>query len=187
MLQRVPDELLNWSPSARMICDVSRHRTATADDRSSGRARLPPRWFIKTAWVVHRAIFNVSRGRVGLRRPNPGKFGMMRLHTIGRRSGRKRAAIVAYFEDGPNLVAMAMNGWGDPPPAWWLNLRASPRVTVDLPGGQRVVRAREAVGTERERLWARFSDFGDGSDLDALARRRSRETPVVILEPEDSE
>jgi hypothetical protein len=42
----------------------------------------------------------------------------MRLTTIGRRTGRAGAVIVGYFEDGPNLVAMAMNGWGDPEPAW---------------------------------------------------------------------
>ena len=73
---------------------------------------MPPRWFIRTAWYVHRVIYRVSRGRLGLTRPKPGKFGMMRLHTVGRRSGHERVAIVAYFADGPNLVTMAMNGWG---------------------------------------------------------------------------
>ena len=34
----------------------------------------------------------------------------------------------------PNLVAMAMNGWGDAEPAWWLNLQAHPDATVDLDG-----------------------------------------------------
>jgi F420H(2)-dependent quinone reductase len=42
----------------------------------------------------------------------------MRLHTVGRRTGRTRAVIVGYFEDGPNLVTMAMNGWADAEPAW---------------------------------------------------------------------
>ena len=48
----------------------------------------------------------------------------MRLTTIGRRSGRTRAVIVGYFEDGTNLVTMAMNGWRSAEPAWWLNLQA---------------------------------------------------------------
>ena len=39
---------------------------------------------------------------------------MMRLTTVGRRSGQERKAILGYFEDGPNLVTMAMNGWGEP-------------------------------------------------------------------------
>jgi F420H(2)-dependent quinone reductase len=52
---------------------------------------------------------NVSRLR--LQRPvNGHKFGMMRLTTIGRRSGRTQLAIVGYYEDGPNLGTLAMNG-----------------------------------------------------------------------------
>lgn len=108
---------------------------------------------------------------------------MMRIHTVGRRSGRERVAIVAYFEDGSNLVTMAMNGWGDPPPAWWLNLKSHPRATVDLPSGHRSVSAREAEGSERDRLWGRFRELESGSDLDALASLRSHPTPIVVLEP----
>jgi F420H(2)-dependent quinone reductase len=75
-----------------------------------------------------------------------------------------------------------MNGWGEGEPAWWLNLQAHPEATVDLRGGQRAVRARAATGAERDRLWARWHEIGDG-DLDAYAARRSTETAVVVLEP----
>ena len=161
--------------------------TSQRDAADAGEpAKVPPRWFIRAAWSVHRAIYRVSAGRWGLARPRPGKYGMMRLHTVGRRSGRERVAIVAYFEDGPDLVTMAMNGWGDPPPAWWLNLLANPEAAVDLRDGRRLVSAREATGADRDRLWARFRELGDGSDLDALARLRSRETPVVVLTPSES-
>ena len=98
--------------------------------------KLPPRWFIRTAWVGHRALYRVTRGRVGLARPTEGgRFGMLRLHAIGRRSGQERIVILGYYEDGPNLVTLAMNGWGDPPPAWWLNLAANPDARVDLVDG----------------------------------------------------
>jgi deazaflavin-dependent oxidoreductase (nitroreductase family) len=108
----------------------------------------------------------------------------MRLHTVGRRSGRPRVAIVGYYEDGPNLVTLAMNGWAESEPDWWLNLQAQPDVTVDLPGGSRNVRARVASGEERERLWATVWDYpGWGADIDGLASRRSKETAVVVLEP----
>lgn len=107
----------------------------------------------------------------------------MRLHTVGRHSGKERVAILAYVEDGENLVTMAMNGWGDLPPAWWLNLQARPVAVVDLPDGRRHVRASEATGAERERLWSVFAELDNDIDLDALAHRRSRETPVVILAP----
>lgn len=118
---------------------------------------------------------------MGLWRPKPNGWGALRLTTIGRRSGAERSVMVGYFEDGPNLVTMAMNGWGEGEPSWWLNLQANPDVEVDLVGGHRLVTGRAAVGEERERLWARWQQIDN--DLDVLADRRSTETAVVILEP----
>ena len=143
--------------------------------------RLPPRWFIRVFWVAHRRLYRMTSGRVGLWRPKPGKWGALRLTTIGRRTGREHAVMVGYFEDGANLVTLAMNGWGDADPAWWLNLQAHPDAEADLPDGPRPVRARAARGDERERLWSRWREID--RDLDAYAARRSRETAVVILEP----
>jgi deazaflavin-dependent oxidoreductase (nitroreductase family) len=147
--------------------------------------RTPPRFVIRIAWMLHRTAYRLTGGRFGLSRPETGsKFGMLRLATVGRRSGQPRIAIVGYFEDGPNLVTLAMNGWGRSEPAWWLNLQAQPDTTVGLADGSRAVRARAATGAERDRLWARFADFpGWGDDIDALATRRSTETAVVVLEP----
>ena len=105
----------------------------------------------------------------------------MCLNAVGRRTGRLRPVIVGYFEDGPNLITMAMNGWGDPEPAWWLNLQAHPEITVDLVDGRRQVTGRAARGDARERLWARWQEID--KNLDGFAARRSRETAVVILAP----
>ena len=76
---------------------------------------------------------------------------------------------------------MAMNGWGDTEPAWWLNLQAHPDVTVDLVDGPRQVTGRQAQGEERERLWDRWRQID--RNLDAYAARRSMQTAVVVLEP----
>ena len=143
--------------------------------------RLPPRWFVRLAWFTHRRLYRLSRGRVGLWRPKPDGWGTMRLTTIGRRSGREHSVMVGYFEDGPDLVTMAMNGWGEGEPAWWLNLQAHPDIEVDLKDGRRLVTGRAAVGDERDRLWARWREIDD--NLDAFAARRSGETAVVVLEP----
>ena len=105
----------------------------------------------------------------------------MPLTTIGRRTGREHPVIVGYFEDGPNFVTLAMNGWGDGEPAWWLNLQAHPGVRADLADGPRLVSSRAAVGEERDRLWGRWREID--KNLDAYAALRSMETAVVILEP----
>lgn len=145
---------------------------------------LPPRWFIRSAWVAHKALLGVTRDRVGLSTPTRnGKFGMLRLHTVGRHSGKPRAVVLGYIEDGDNLVTLAMNGWAPPDPGWWLNLKARPEAEADLVGGKRVVVAREATGEERERLWAVLRGVSGYGELDALAARRGRETAVVVLSP----
>jgi deazaflavin-dependent oxidoreductase (nitroreductase family) len=105
----------------------------------------------------------------------------MRLTTVGRRSGLERSVILGYLEDGPNLVTLAMNGWGEGEPAWWLNLQAHPQAQVRLADGTRAVRAHAATGSERDRLWERWRALE--GDLDGYARRRSTETAVVVLEP----
>jgi F420H(2)-dependent quinone reductase len=149
---------------------------------AGGKARVPPRWFVVTAWHVHRWIVRRSRGRKGLWPPRPGKWGALRLTTTGRRSGQPRSVIVGYYEDGDNLVTMAMNGWGAPEPAWWLNLRARPEAVVELAGGiRRDVLGRAAVGAERDRLWQRWRELDE--KLDGFAARRPHETAVVVLEP----
>ena len=105
----------------------------------------------------------------------------MRLTTVGRRTGRERSVMVGYFEDGPDLVTMAMNGWGEGEPAWWLNLQANPEAHVELVDGERDVIARVATDEEQHRLWQEWTEVN--RKLDEFAVRRTNGTAVVILEP----
>jgi deazaflavin-dependent oxidoreductase (nitroreductase family) len=148
---------------------------------STSKPRLPPRWFIRIAWYVHRGLYRLTRGRLGLWRPKPDGWGALRLTTVGRRSGQERSVIVGYFQDGANLVTWALNGWGEGEPAWWLNLQAQPAARVEMREGPRLITGRAAQGEERQRLWARWQEID--KNLDAYAARRSTETAVVVMEP----
>jgi deazaflavin-dependent oxidoreductase (nitroreductase family) len=150
---------------------------------TTSRQWMPPRWFVRTAWVLHRALYSLSRGRFGLRQPASSQWGMLRLRTTGRRTGKERWAILGYIWDGPNLVTPAMNGWADPEPGWLLNLQAHPDAVVELPEGTREVVARVAEGDERGRLWARLVALGSSAYTDEMEARRGRETAIVVLEP----
>ena len=121
---------------------------------------------------------------MAIRTPTETRWGMLRLRTTGRRSGKERIAILGYIVDGPSLVTPAMNGWADPEPAWLLNLQANPSATIEMPDGtRRDVTARMAMGDERERLWRELVDLGTAAYTDANAALRSRETAIVVLEP----
>ena len=146
----------------------------TADQERT--ATIPPR-----AVRAHRLgaaprppIGSAGGGSASRDRRPASRFGMMRLTTVGRRSGQPRVAIVGYYEDGPNLVTLAMNGWADAEPAWWLNLQAQPDTIVELKDGPRAVRARVAAGPERERLWAELPR------LPRLGRRHRRPRCAAI-------
>lgn len=146
--------------------------------------KLPPAWFKHLFWRVHRWLHRASGGRFLWTPANKRGWGAMGLTTTGRRSGRPRTVIVGYIEDGSKVVTMAMNGWDEGHPAWWLNLEANPDATVRLPRQPpRLVRARAAAGDERERLWERWSEIDEG--LDGYAASRSTTTPVVVLEPRE--
>jgi len=146
--------------------------------------RLPPPWVVHAAWRVHRALYRLSGGRFLWTTSNKRGWGALRLTTIGRKSGQERSVIIGYLDDGPNLVTLAMNGWDEGDPSWWLNLEAEPDATVRLSGQDpRPVHARRAVGEERERLWTRWAAVDKA--LDSYAAGRSTQTPVVVLEPRD--
>jgi F420H(2)-dependent quinone reductase len=159
----------------------------TAVDTTQKAPPKVPRWLVRTIWIVHRSLFRVTRGRIGLRPATSAQWGMLRLRTVGRHTGKSRVAIVGYIQDGPNLITPAMNGWAQPEPAWWLNLQAHPEATVELLDGPRKVTARAAVGEERARLWKRFVELGSSAFTDASAALRSGETALVILEPRPHE
>jgi deazaflavin-dependent oxidoreductase (nitroreductase family) len=142
----------------------------------------PPPWFVHTAWRVHRALYRLSGGRFLWTPSNKRGWGSLRLTTVGRKSGQERSVIIGYLEDGPNLVALAMNGWDEGRPAWWLNLEAHPDAVIRLADEQpRPVSARLSTGEERERLWQRW--VAVDPRIDVFASGRSTTTPVIVLEP----
>lgn len=154
-------------------------RSSTADAPS-----LPPKWFQHAFWRVHRLLHRLSGGRFLWTPASKRGWGALGLTTTGRRSGRQRNVIVGYLDDGPNLVTLAMNGWDEGHPDWWLNLEANPDATVRLVHERpRPVRARAVSGAERDRLWRRWAEIDPG--LDTFASGRRADTPVVVLEPRE--
>ena len=153
--------------------------TSNSDTPVSG--FLPPRWFIRAAWKIHKALYRWSGGRFGLRVSRSDRQGLAYLTTTGRRTGVERGVMIGYFEEDNGVVTMAMNGWGAPEPAWWLNLQAQPGATLAMAGGATIsVVGRRAVGEERDRLWECWRQLDNG--LDGFAARRPTETDVVVLD-----
>ena len=66
-------------------------------ERETRPPRLPPRWFVRCAWLVHRGLYRVTAGRIGLWRPKGNRWGAMRLTAAGRRTGRRHSVMIGYL------------------------------------------------------------------------------------------
>ncbi len=128
--------------------------------------------------ALHRLLYRVSGGRIGGRIWD---LPVVLLTTTGRRSGKLRTVPLCSLRDGDDVVVIASYGGLDQPPAWWLNLEASPDAELVTGRERRAVTARNADPAERTRLWAELTARAPGY-LD-YERRTSREIPVVILQP----
>src|SRR5688500_5373927 len=73
--------------------------------------------------------FRANGGRVGA--PFAG-VDMLLLTTTGAKSGEQRTTPLVYTRDGDRLVIIASMGGAPKHPAWFLNLRANPRVTLEV-------------------------------------------------------
>jgi deazaflavin-dependent oxidoreductase (nitroreductase family) len=143
--------------------------------------KLPPAWFQHLFWRGHRALYRILGDRVLWTPASKRGWGAMHVTTLGRRSGERRSVILGYIEDESRPVVLAMNGWDEGLPAWWLNLETNPEAVVRLKGQpMRGARARRVERDERVRLWQRWATIDEG--LDAYAASRSAETPVVVFE-----
>jgi deazaflavin-dependent oxidoreductase (nitroreductase family) len=138
-----------------------------------------PLWRI---WEVgtsgHTALYKLSGGRIGGRSQGAP---VALVESVGRKSGKRRTHPLICTPDGDNLVVIASKGGIDKHPAWYLNLMANPETNAWWKGKKRRVRAREAEGEERERLWKQM--VAAYRPYESYQRRTDRRIPVVVLEP----
>ena len=102
------------------------------------------------------------------------------LTTTGRKSGDPRTAPLIYGTDGETLLLVASKGGADAPPAWYLNLEASPEVEVQLKGERFRAHARTASPGEKSRLWKTM--VAEWPAYDEYQQKTDRVIPVVVLE-----
>jgi F420H(2)-dependent quinone reductase len=127
---------------------------------------------------LHKGVYRLTGGKVGGR---IGKAPVLLLTTTGRKSGQPRTQPLLYTRAGDRYAVIASKGGAPQHPLWYLNLQANPRAEVRVGRETRQVRARDAQGEERERLWRALADLNSG--YDRYAQKTSRRIPVVVLEP----
>ena len=128
---------------------------------------------------VHKRVYRLTGGKVG---GKIGKMPVLLLTTTGRKSGRPRTQPLLRAPAGDGYAVIASKGGAAQHPLWYLNLKANPQAQVTVGRETRNVRARDAEGEERERLWRALADLYPG--YNRYAQKTSRHIPVVVLEPD---
>ena len=105
---------------------------------------------------------------------------IVRLTTVGRKSGRAHRVLLNMFPIHGTSVVVGSNAGADTHPHWFLNLQANPAVTIELSGSQYEAGARITDGEEREQLWDEV--VSADRSYSEYASRTEREIPVVVLD-----
>lgn len=145
------------------------------------RSRLAIHLGNRAVRLVDRAtqrIYRMTGGRIGHRQMG---WTFLLLTTIGRKTGRPRVHALAYLPVGDALVIVASNNGGDTHPAWYLNLCAQPRVSVQVGRRQGEFLARTATPDERRDLWPKLVAYHP--PYRHHQQQTQRQIPVVILAP----
>jgi deazaflavin-dependent oxidoreductase (nitroreductase family) len=124
-------------------------------------------------------------------RANEGRVGgllagttIILIHHIGARSGMERVTPLACSpREGDRFVIVASNGGSPTHPGWYYNLKANPRVKVEVGTETFTVLAEEQDGKARAELWPEL--VTEAPDVGRHQSRTTRQIPVFMLTRQD--
>ncbi len=137
------------------------------------------KFIIKWMSRVQTALYKVSKGKIA------GSFlegaPVALLTTIGRKSGEPRVAPLLFLREGDRVVLVASQGGSDKHPMWYLNLKANPKVKVQIKDEVLELTARDATEAERAEYWPKMTAFYSG--FEDYKSWTDRVIPIVICDP----
>ena len=134
--------------------------------------------FVRT----HDAVYQRTNGWIGHR--IPGAPNSLLLHTVGAKTGLPRTHSLSYARDGNDYLVVASNGGDRRSPGWYHNLKADPRVQINV-GRSRVGVIASAVlpdDPDYPRLWRIVND-NNANRYDGYQAKTDRPIPVIRLTP----
>jgi F420H(2)-dependent quinone reductase len=124
-------------------------------------------------------LYRISGGKLG---GNMRGFRVLLLTTTGRRSGKEHTTPVGYFDHKDGYVIVASNSGQPNHPAWYLNLKSNPRVTVQVLDKVLPVTAETLSGEARAQAWQGV--IASAPLYAGYEKKTTREIPLVLLRPD---
>jgi deazaflavin-dependent oxidoreductase (nitroreductase family) len=165
------------SPSSRNVVESRRPSSPRRIGKTIKMEENPMfKAMLKAMVAVMVFLYRLTGGAIG------GKIQslpVLLLTTTGRKSEKTRTVPVGFLRDGSNYVIIASYAGLLQNPAWYLNLKHRPEVTIQVKRQKMQVKAETANPEKRRELWTRLMEVAPG--YANYQKRTSREIPVVIL------
>jgi F420H(2)-dependent quinone reductase len=134
--------------------------------------------------LLHDKVYKATEGRIG--HVIPGGPSALILHTVGAKTGQQRANSLTYARDGDDYLVVASKGGEPKAPGWYHNLKANPKVEINVGPKRFAVTARAVMPDDPEyaRLWPIVNSMrGNKDQYIKYQTRTTRPIPVVVLTP----
>jgi F420H(2)-dependent quinone reductase len=102
---------------------------------------------------AHIWVYQRTNGRLGAKLL---WFPAALITTTGRSTGRQRTTPTLYLRDGDRVILPASFGGRDASPGWYRNLKADPKVHIQIRGEHLDLIARDADDAERNLYWRKL-------------------------------
>ena len=103
------------------------------------------------------------------------------LTSTGRKTGEPRVSPLYFLRDGDRVIVAASKGGADKNPMWYLNLKADPKVGVQIKDEVLDLKARDATDEERAQYWPKLVEMYPS--YDDYQSWTDRVIPLVVCEP----
>ena len=107
-------------------------------------------------------------------------FQLLLLTTIGAKSGEERIHPLGFYTENGRIFIFASKGGAPDNPAWYHNLVANPKVTVELGTDRFDATAVPVAGVERDDIYAKQAALVPG--FAAYQENTTRIIPVIELQ-----
>jgi len=185
------DETFVIPPSDGLIhhIRVRFHPTIVRSDALSNQSAPKPRPRGLDSPQTNTIIKWMSRAQSWVYRKTDGKVGgtflqgapVALLTTTGRKTGEPRVSPLLYLREGNRIVLVASKGGAASNPLWYRNLKANPKVSVQIKHEVLSLTARDANEEERQHYWPKLTTMY--TSFDDYQSWTDRVIPVVICDP----
>jgi deazaflavin-dependent oxidoreductase (nitroreductase family) len=145
------------------------------------------RW-IRNSNVLKQAMKYFARWHIWVYRRTNGRLGARLLWfpaalvtTTGRKTGEQRIRPTLYLRDGDRVVLPASFGGRAEHPMWYRNLKANPKVHIQIRGEHFDLIARDATDDERKCYWPKLIRIYP--PYRGYQQATDRVIPLVVCEP----